>query len=82
MSFVLQPIQLYFLILATFFYAIAFWGAVVPMALRLTPKHPLHSAVAIIGICSSASVAYVILRALTSGPVSWSISERPTTHGG
>jgi hypothetical protein len=55
----------------TFFFAIAFWGAVIPLALCLTPKRisPLLTALAIIVICSSASVAYVILRALTSGPV-------------
>ena len=54
---------------STFFYAIAFWGAVAPLALRLTPKRPLLTAFAIIVTCSSVSIAYVLLRSLSIGPV-------------
>ena len=54
---------------STFFYAITFWGAVIPVALRLTPKYPLLTAFAIIGTCSSVSVAYVLFRSLSAGPV-------------
>ena len=54
---------------STFLYAIIFWTAVVPLALRLNPKRPLFTALAIVGICSCASVAYVLFGAMTSGPV-------------
>ena len=56
---------------STFFYAAAFWGALIPVALWLTPKRisPLLAALAIIGMCSSASVVYAIFIVSTSSPM-------------
>jgi hypothetical protein len=55
----------------TFLYAVAFWAAVIPVALWLSPKqkNPLWIALAIIFFCATASVSYAILRAFTAGPV-------------
>lgn len=52
----------------TVIYGAAFWAAVIPMSLYLTPRriNPLTTAFAMIGICSSASVVYSVLVVWTS----------------
>jgi len=54
-----------------FFYALVFWGALIPISFRLAGKrlHPLIPALAIVLIASLASIGYVFFVALGSGPM-------------
>ena len=56
---------------SVFFYALLFWGALVPLSLRIAGKrlNPLIPAMVILLITSLASIGYVFLVGFRSGPM-------------